>query len=81
MDSEVLTNRVFEVLDYYILFRGRPLAVRNLLKLADDLDLKEKKPDDIDTDAEDHVADETRYRVLHTSAIPNWRGGRSRLGG
>jgi hypothetical protein len=24
----------------------------------------EKKPDDIDTKAEDHIGDETRYRVL-----------------
>ena len=24
----------------------------------------DKKPDDIDTEAEDHIADEARYRVL-----------------
>jgi hypothetical protein len=32
----------------------------------------EKNPDDIDTNAEDHIADETRYRVLapRTTAIP-----------
>lgn len=27
----------------------------------------EKDPDDVDTDAEDHVADEARYRILHTA--------------
>jgi hypothetical protein len=29
----------------------------------------EKKPDDVDTDAEDHPADETRYRVVNEAAV------------
>lgn len=29
----------------------------------------EKKPDDVDTDAEDHPADDTRYRVVNEGAI------------
>jgi hypothetical protein len=35
----------------------------------------EKKPDDVDTSAEDHIGDETRYRVLakkHGFSIQQW---------
>lgn len=49
---------------------------RHFIRTMPILPRDEKKPDDIDTDAEDHIADETRYRVLHESAKPNWRGGR-----
>lgn len=35
----------------------------------------EKDPDDIDTDSEDHIADEVRYKVLSTNI--GVRGGRT----
>lgn len=50
---------------------------RHFIRTVPILPRDEKKPDDIDTDAEDHIADEFRYRVLHESAKPNWRGGKS----
>ncbi len=37
---------------------------RDFLRTVPMLPRDEKKPDDIDTDAEDHIADETRYRIL-----------------
>lgn len=37
---------------------------RDFLRTIPALPRDEKKPDDIDTAAEDHIADETRYRVL-----------------
>jgi hypothetical protein len=36
---------------------------RQFLRTVPTLPRDEKKPDDIDTDAEDHIADEVRYRV------------------
>lgn len=41
-------------------FKGCRQFIRTIPTLPRD----EKKPDDVDTDAEDHIADETRYRVL-----------------
>ena len=41
-------------------FKGCRQFIRTIPTLPRD----EKKQDDVDTDAEDHIADETRYRVL-----------------
>lgn len=43
-------------------------SCREFIRTVPMLPRDEKKPDDIDTSAEDHIGDETRYRVL---AIPN----------
>lgn len=37
---------------------------RHFIRTVPVLPRDEKKPEDVDTDAEDHIADETRYRVL-----------------
>jgi hypothetical protein len=37
---------------------------RSFIKTVPVLPRDEKKPDDIDTNAEDHIYDETRYRIL-----------------
>ena len=50
---------------------------RHFIRTVPVLPRDEKKPDDIDTDAEDHVWDETRYRILDNAQKPNWRGGRA----
>lgn len=49
---------------------------RHFIRTVPVLPRDEKKPDDVDTDAEDHVWDETRYRILDNAQKPNWRGGR-----
>lgn len=38
---------------------------RDWIRTVPGLPRDERKIDDVDTDAEDHIADETRYRVLH----------------
>lgn len=37
---------------------------RDFIRTVPDLPRSEKDPDDVDTEAEDHIADETRYRLL-----------------
>jgi hypothetical protein len=41
---------------------------RDFIRTVPMLPRDEKNPDDIDTKAEDHIADETRYRVLAPAA-------------
>jgi hypothetical protein len=42
---------------------------KSFIRTVPILSRDEKDPDDIDTDAEDHIADETGYRVLHKPTI------------
>ncbi len=49
---------------------------RDFIELFPVLPRDEDDPDDVDTDAEDHIGDEVRYRVLHSGQ--GARGGRTK---
>ena len=54
---------------------------RNFIRTVPVLPRSERNPDDIDTDAEDHIYDETRYRVLalkRTATTQQQTGGYAR---
>lgn len=44
-------------------------SCRQFIRILPMLPRDEKKPDDVDTKAEDHIGDETRYRVLALSRV------------
>lgn len=45
---------------------------KDFIRTVPVLPRSEREPDDVDTNAEDHIADETRYRLLHKRAEAAW---------